>query len=139
MAERIRVLILILIMAIGSLLVAATTIWILYGAAFDEERFRLVEAAQSQARLIEAVARYDKFHTTDHPGGWREATLGQVEEAHRAYKGFGSSGEFTLARLEGGSIVFVLRHRHRTVESPQPIPFDSELAEPMRRALLGQS
>lgn len=126
-------------MAIGSLLVSATTIWILYGAAFDEERLRLVEAAQSQARLIEAVARYDRFHNTDHPGGWREATLSQVNEAHGEYKGFGETGEFTLAKLEGDSIVFVLGHRHQTVEHPEPVPFDSELAEPMRRALRGQS
>jgi PAS domain S-box-containing protein len=139
LAERLRVLILILIMAIGSLLVSATTIWFLYGAAFDEERLRLVEAAQSQARLIEAVARYDRFHNTGHPGGWREATLSQVNEAHREYKGFGETGEFTLAKLEGGLIVFVLGHRHQTVEHPGPVPFDSELAEPMRRALLGQS
>ncbi len=132
-------LILILIMAIGSLLVSATTIWILYGAAFDEERLRLVEAAQSQARLIEAVARYDRLHYTDHPGGWREATLSQVDEAHRAYEGFGKTGEFALAKLERGLIVFVLGHRHQTVVHPQPVPFDSELAEPMRRALLGQS
>ena len=131
--------ILILILAIGSLLVSATTIWILYGAAFEEERLRLVETAQSQARLIEAVARYDRFHNTDHPGGWKEATLSQVNEAHREYKGFGETGEFTLAKLEGDSIVFVLGHRHQTVEHPEPVPFDSELAEPMRRALLGQS
>ena len=139
MAERLRVLFLILIMAIGSLLVSAATIWILYSAAFDEERLRLVETAQSQARLIEAVARYDRFHHTGRPGGWRDATLSQVNEAHREYKGFGETGEFTLAKLEGGLIVFVLGHRHQTVEHPEPVPFDSELAEPMRRALQGQS
>ena len=139
LTERLRVLILILIMAVGSLLVAAMTIWILYSAAFDEERSRLIETAQSQARLIEAVARYDRFHNTDHPGGWAEATLSQVDEAHRAYEGFGKTGEFTLARREGGLIVFVLGHRHEIVEHPEPVRFDSNLAEPMRRALLGKS
>mgnify|MGYP001824303067 CR=1 FL=1 len=139
MAERFRVLVLILIMAVGSLLVAATTIWILYGAAFDEEKSRLVEAAQSQARLIEAVARFDRVSSADYPGGWEAATLIQVDEAHREYQGFGRTGEFTLARREGGLIVFVLGHRHQTVEHPEPVAFDSELAEPMRRALLGRS
>jgi len=139
MAERFRVLVLILIMAVGSLLVAATTIWILYGAAFDEEKSRLVEAAQSQARLIEAVARFDRVSSVNHPGGWEAATLIQVDEAHREYEGFGETGEFTLARREGGLIVFVLGHRHQTVEHPEPVAFDSELAEPMRRALLGRS
>ncbi len=139
MPDRFRVLILMAIMAIGSLLVAATTIWILYRAAFEEERHRLVEAAQSQARLIEAVARYDRFHNDDHPGGWREATLSQIDEAHRSYRGFGETGEFTLAKLEGEKIVFLLGHRHQIVDHPQPVPLDSELAEPMRRALRGES
>ena len=49
------------------------------------------------------------------------------------------TGEFTLARRDGDNIVFLLSHRHADLESPKPVPFDSELAEPMRRALLGQS
>ncbi len=126
-------------MAIGSLLVAGTTIWMLYDTAFEEERLRLVETAQSQARLIEAVARYDRVHNSGHLGGWKEATLSQIDEAHREYEGFGKTGEFTLGKLEGGLIVFVLGHRHQTVEHPEPVPFLSDLAEPMRRALLGES
>jgi PAS domain S-box-containing protein len=139
MTERIRVLVLIVIMAVGSMLVTATTIWMLYNAAFDEERARLIETAQSQARLIEAVARFDRTYSADHPGGWEEATLAQVSEAHREYEGFGKTGEFTLARREGEFIVFLLRHRYKTVGHPEPIPVDSALAEPMRRALEGLS
>ena len=139
MAERYRVLVLILIMAVGSLLVVVTTIWMLYDTAFNEERLRLVETAQSQARLIEAVARYDRVNSVDSPGGWENATLHQITEAHLEYEGFGTTGEFTLARREGGLIVFLLRHRHQIVKHPKPVPFDSMLAEPMRRALNGQS
>jgi len=139
MAERIRILVLILIMAVGSMLVAAVTIWTLYRVAFDEERLRLVETAQSQARLIEAVARFDRIHGVDYPGGWERATLSQIEAAHNDYKGFGETGEFTLAKSEGGDIVFLLRHRHLSVERPEPVPLASELAEPMRRALYGHS
>ncbi len=139
MTERFRLLILVLIMAIGSLLVAATTNWVLYRAAFEEEKSRLTETAQSQARLIEAVARFDRIYSADYPGGWEQATLDQVEEAHREYEGFGETGEFTLAKREGGLIVFLLGHRYQTVKNPKPVPMDSELAEPMRRALFGES
>ena len=139
MTERFRVLVLILIMAVGSLLVVAMAIWMLYGVAFEEEQSRLTETAQSQARLIEAVARYDRINSADSPSGWENATLRQITEAHLEYEGFGTTGEFTLARREGGFIVFLLRHRHQIVKHPKPVPFDSGLAEPMRRALNGES
>jgi len=139
MTERARVLVLIMIMAMGLLLVTGITIGILYHAAFNEEKARLVETAHSQARLIEAVARYDEAHSSGFPGGSGAATMRQVVDAHREYEGFGNTGEFTLARKEGDLIVFLLKHRHAQVEQPEPVPFDSDLAEPMRRALSGQS
>ena len=41
--------------------------------------------------------------------------------------------------LEGDQIVFLLRHRHYDMDNPEPVPITSELAEPMRRALSGES
>ncbi len=139
MTERARVLVLVLIMTMSLLLVTSITIGILYHAAFEEEKQRLVETAQSQARMIEAVARYDALHSADLPGGGASATLQQVVDAHREYEGFGKTGEFTLARREGDDIVFVLEHRHSQVRQPEPVPIDSDIAEPMRRALEGRS
>ena len=121
------------------MLVVGVTMWMLYNVAFEEERHRLVEAAQSQARLIEAIARHEQIHGSDDPGGWQGATLKQVHEAHLEYRGFGETGEFTLARREGDLIVFLLTHRHEQIEHPEPVPMDSDLAEPMRRALQGKS
>jgi signal transduction histidine kinase len=60
-------------------------------------------------------------------------------DAHKHYKGFGETGEFTLARTHGKDIFFLLSHRHYDLDHPKPVPFDSELAEPMRRALKGFS
>jgi PAS domain S-box-containing protein len=122
-----------------SLAVSGISILLLYQTALNEERARLVETAQSQARLLEAVARYDAVHNLDYPGGTSEATLSQMRDAHQNYTGFGQTGEFTLARREGDHMVFLLSHRHFDRAVPQPIPFDSELAEPMRRSLSGQS
>jgi PAS domain S-box-containing protein len=116
----------------------------LYQAAFWQERDRLLETVQSRARLMEAIARHDLEHAplilddmpTHDP---REATLAQVREAHEQFEGFGQTGEYALAHRDGDQIVYLLRHRHTEVDAPDPIPFVSSLAEPMRRALSGES
>jgi len=121
------------------LAVAGTSMLILYETAFEEERERLTETAQSQARLIEAIARFDAIYSSDYPGGPVAATLSQIIDAHQHCKGFGSTGEFTLAHREGNNIIFLLSHRHDDLDHPKPVPFDSDLAEPMHRALSEQS
>jgi PAS domain S-box-containing protein len=140
MSERMRIFMLILIMALSALLVAGIAIASLYNAAFSEERERLVETVQSQARLIEAVARFDaiqlKFAA---PDGARAATLSQIIAAHKNYEHTGRTTEFTLAQKKGNSIDFLLRHRHGGLEQPKRIDLDSTLAEPMRPALRGRS
>ena len=111
----------------------------LYQAAIDEERDRLMESAQSQARLIEAVARFDAVQSADFPEGSSAATISQIVDAHKNFKGVGETGEFTLARREGEQIVFLLSHRHQDLEDVKPVPWDSQLAQPMRLALSGFS
>ncbi len=139
MTERRRILSLILIMTVITVGVVAITTLLLYRAAFEEERARLVETAVSQARLMEAMARHDAIYEQDTPGGPEAATLSQVIDAHERYEGFGETGGFALARLEGDDIVFLIKHRLSDLTVPQPIPLDSDLAEPMQRALEGKS
>ena len=143
MGERKRLFLLVLIMTTVSLVVAGITVYVLFGTAFEQQRERLVEAAQSQARLIEAIARHDaaraQTNPESYPGGPSVATLSQIIDAHGHYKGFGETGEFTLARRAGDDIFFLLRHRHFDLDQPKSVPLDSELAEPMRRALSGLS
>ena len=134
-----RVLSLIAILTAVTIATVGIAAYILYNTSVAEERERLTEAAQSQARLIEAIARFDAEYSKDYPDGPSVATLRQVTDAHSQYRGFGKTGEFTMARREGDSIVFLLSHRHFDLEHPKPVPFDSELAEPMRRALSGGS
>jgi PAS domain S-box-containing protein len=140
MAWRRRLLILILIMTIVSLVITGITIFILYNVAFEQSQDRLVEIVKNQARLIEAVARFDATYSEqDYPGGSVEATLSQIIDAHEHCEGFGETGEFTLARREGNDIAFLLSHRHEEGKRPSPVPFDADRAEPMRRALSGMS
>jgi signal transduction histidine kinase len=141
MIERRRILLFSIgIMAAVSLSAAGIAIFALYRAAFAVHQAGLKEVVLSRARLIGAVGRFDvEFSRSDFPGGAREATLSQVAEAHENFRGFGETGEFTLARRQGDEIVWLLRHRHDDLEVPSPMSLATELAEPMRRALRGES
>jgi ABC-type multidrug transport system fused ATPase/permease subunit len=139
MSPRQRVALLILIMSIVVLTVEAITVTSLYNAAIEEEKSRLIEAAKSQARLIEAIARFDRVFSKDYPKGAREASLQQIRDAHSKYRGFGETGEFTLSKKENNQIFFLLSHRHYDLDEPKPVPWNSELAAPMRQALSGKS
>jgi len=139
MRPRKRILLLIFIMFSIVLVVETITIGILYQTAIAEEKSRLKEAAKSQARLIEAVARFDEVYSRNYPYGARQTTLNQIKDAHSRYAGFGTTGEFTLSKRENAQIVFLLSHRHHDLNNPKPIPWNSGLAEPMRMALSGKS
>jgi len=139
MSLRRRVFYLIGIMSVIVLLVQTFSVLTLYRVAIAEERARLTETAKSQARLIEAVARFDKVYSVAYPTGPRKATLAQIRDAHARYEGFGETGEFTLSERKGDTINFLLRHRHFDLEEPQAVPWVSKLAEPMRQALSGKS
>ena len=144
MSARRRFFVLALIMVAACAMVMAVMTVMLYRHEIRKQREMLQVTVQSQARLIEAVARYDvktvaTLRDADSGRDAFAATMSQIVDAHKCYAGFGQTGEFTLARRDGDSIVFVLRHRHGAVEHPEPVAFDSDLAEPMRLALEGLS
>ncbi len=112
------------------------TIWLLYEVNLEQQRQRLVVIAQSNARMIEAIAEHEAEDARDeHDDG----TLEQVANAHHKFRGGGESGEFMLARKNGNSIEFLLRHHNGEVDIPKAIPLNSQLAEPMRQALAKKS
>jgi hypothetical protein len=140
MSPRIRIIILISIMTVVAISVGTVTITILYRAAFNEERNRLVETVKSQASLIKAIARFDAKYSTEYPKGALQATLSQIIAAYKDYERQGNTAEFTLSKREGNMMVFLLIHRNGSQRTPSSIPFRSaELAEPMRLALSGLS
>ena len=137
-SHRNRVLLLIAIMTTVAFGVVGISLFVLYKAAFEQQRDLLVETVQSQANLVEAVARFNmEFSTHDMLGDAFAATILQVRDAHEHFKGFGKTGEFTLAKREGDLIVFLVSHRHSDLQNPKPVSFFGDLAEPMRRALSG--
>jgi signal transduction histidine kinase len=138
-SEKKRLLLLVLIMAVACLTVTGITIFVLYRTALQEQRDILVRIVRNHARLIEEAAKLDAVRSGDGRGGAAGTLVTQILNAHKTFEGIGHTGEFTLARREGGNIVFLLSHRYQDFNKPKPVPMKSELAEPMRRALLGYS
>ena len=139
MSPRQRVFLLITIMVVIGLIIESITMTMLYRTAFDEQQKILRDIVTNQARWIESIAQFDSIHSQNYPGGASEGTLSQIAEAHKHYSGIGETGEFTLAKMQGDSIVFILNHRHYDLNKPKPVPFNSKLAEPTRLALSGKS
>ncbi len=72
-------------------------------------------------------------------GASEAATLSQIETAFNHYPSADDIAEITVAQRLGDQIVYLVTHGHMAVDPVEPIPFDSKLAEPMRRALSGDS
>jgi len=125
-----------LILVISIAATAGSTLGLLYRIAFEKQRERLVELVQSQASLMNTMAHFNARYATNYPGGTTIATIDQIKTALSRYQGI---GEFTLARRIGDDIAFILRQRAWDRYQPSPVPLDSDLAEPMRQALLGRS
>lgn len=132
-----RWLLLALISAAASLTMAIFIIGLSYLSAIDNTYLRLQETVHSQARLIEAMANHERARNPDQ--GSIEYVLDAVKAAHESYEGFGDTGEFALASLEGGQIRILVQQR---VQSEVPADFiasDVTWAAPMKRALNGES
>jgi two-component system sensor kinase FixL len=126
---------LVIAMAAVCLASAALGFYALYRATLQEQRRRLDDALEAHVRLIEAVARSRGSRSGGLPAEAERETLQQVLEAHRRSPGFGRTGEFVLARVEEGRVVFVVSQR---TENPPPRPLSGPLDEPLRRALAGE-
>jgi PAS domain S-box-containing protein len=135
-----RIIALILIMMSVALIIGASSIYMIYRGGVERERLRLQDIVRSQARLLEAIASFDRTYST-YPGGAEAGTLAQFVEGHRKFerRSLGETGELTAARRDGDTIVFLLRHNGTVIESATGLSMQSGFAEPMRAALSGQS
>ncbi len=122
------------------LTVTACGFYVVYQQTLEGRKVQLQELVRSQARLMEAVGKFDAFfHSGLEAGASMAATLSQFKEAHRKYTGFGETGELVLGQRREHQIEFLLPVRSRDFQIPPPVPWDGELAGPMRLALSGQS
>ncbi len=130
----------ILIMTCIALVVAVSGFVYLYKLEVDKSRIALQQMAESQARIYEAVAKFDAIVSGSPEGKIsRAGTMSQIKEAHTRYRGFGKTGELELAERVGDEVVFLLPTRKMDFEMPPPVPWDSDFAGPMKLALSGNS
>ncbi len=158
-----------MVLTILTLVAIVIGAFLLYQEAFQAERQALKDTLATQAALIEAVAAFDRVTNPDWDGdapgtfvhGADAATLSQIESAFAASPGLGETGELVVGREEDGAIVIFLHQRAATHVHPRtergapevgalPDEFErrehahdinesTTAAEPMRRALAGQS
>jgi class 3 adenylate cyclase len=127
-----------LIMAAVALSVTSAAFWTLYEVVLERTRVQLVELADSQARLIEAVAKFDAIHAR--PGrASRAATLSQIRESHFRYRGFGETGEILLGERQDSLIHFLLPEHELGFRLRGPVSYDATRPAPMTRAVSGES
>ena len=113
----------------------------LYIIGFEEQKNRLIEFAQSQAVMINRMAEHEMIdHPENNKTDIENEVLSTLMDAHKKFKGFGETGEFTLAKLEKDHIHFLLSHRHTGVNGMKSVfNVNTSLAKPMQRALSGKS
>ena len=139
MSEKKRILLLVFIMAVACVSATGTTILVLYQTAFEEQRDILVSIVQNHARLIRDMAGLNNGPTTVLSQVTEDILLEKIIGAHKHFERIGHTGEFALAKREGSDMVFLLDNLNKIMDEPTIISMKSKLAEPMRRALLGQS
>lgn len=126
-------------MALTTLGVAAISITSLYETAFAQQRLRLIESVNIQARLIQLISQTEPSINGVAPIAQRESMLNQIVEAQRHFGSFGKSGIFTLAHKVDQQIEYIASSSEIDLDAPSRIPFAGEWAEPMRRALSGET
>lgn len=145
MKERKRILAMTGIMIACVLIVSAVALTILYQASFEQTRARMVDIVETRARMLEAVTEHELlchseiYHTPNASEVAASHALAELADAHRHSEGFGETGEFTVAKLDNDSIVFILHQRLRESPELQAIALNSGLAQPMELALQGKS
>jgi diguanylate cyclase (GGDEF)-like protein/PAS domain S-box-containing protein len=128
------------LMVLVSLLVVTTATLLLYRAGVERERIHLQELVRGQVSLLDAVTRFDAIHSQqDHPQGAEAATLSQIGDAYSRQGGFGKSGEMLIGRRTGAQIEFLVSREGYGVGRIAPVAWDDVKAEPMRRALRGET
>jgi PAS domain S-box-containing protein len=127
-------------MAAVSLIVLVLVIGLLYRNDLETKQRVLQAMVAGQARMIEAVARFDATNSQDsHVEGAEGATISQAVDAYSRLGGFGDTGEFVLGKREDDKIVFLMEFRFPGEDVKRVVPLTTERAEPMRRALAGES
>lgn len=134
---------LIALLTFNMLLVASVTIVLLYNFGFARNEERLLDLVETQSVMINIVAKQALNERPPHTSDIAMHTVSanfirQITKTYPQYGAIGKSGEFTLGQRNGTNIGFILKQRYFDEHNQMSIPWNSTLAEPMRRALNGK-
>jgi PAS domain S-box-containing protein len=141
MSERQRILVSsIAIMVLVSASAAALVTGVLHRTSLEQHRARLAHLVQHRTSIIKSVlvssASLDGKEVRERA---KAEEIREITRVYRSFRRFGETGEFTLARINGGQIEWLVPHWDLDVDGLPHTPSDDELAEPMQRALRGES
>ncbi len=136
LSDRQRALVLALVMLVVSTAVAVVSGWALYRTAVEEQRKWMLKIVQTHAHLIEATVNEE---THVHGSETISVILGNTIKALEQAQGFGKTGEFVVGRASGDHIEFLLPRLGKDKTVPAAVRMASGMAEPMRRALSGET
>jgi PAS domain S-box-containing protein len=126
----------VVLFCIFTVLLSSIIIWFWYETAFHEQEKRLLERVKIHSDFI------DRFQNNINIRNDKKLTIANLYKLIKTFqlqKGFGETGEFTLAQREGNKIKFLLTNDHLRLKNSVTVVWNSPLAEPMRLALNGQS
>ena len=132
-----------LMLILGFLLVSilATTsgMGFLYRTAYDQHLVDLEDTAAALAGMMEAIAKIGEAQDQGKSSSEkREEVLTHIHDEIKKLNPNRASAELVLGWREHDRIVLRIRNSATgQLGSPHAVPFDSQLAEPMRRALQG--
>ncbi len=116
---------LLIIMILVSLIVAVSSILIVYNVVVESKKEYLKELSENQVGIIKSIyaERFDK-----------KEVLQLLNSQHKFKSTIGKTGEFVIGYLKNDSMYF-LSDNFRNESNPRSIPLKSNLAEPMKFAL----
>lgn len=138
LGDRKRLLVLLGIMAGVAMAVAMLSVWLLYQAAFNEQRKQLYHLVESEVQEMKNLAGHFKDMGMS-PETVREQVTKQISANHTNIEGFAETGELLIGRLKDDKIIYSFGLHKSGKHVKPPIPIDSQFATPMRRALEGHS
>ncbi|MDH5424570.1 MAG: response regulator [Gammaproteobacteria bacterium] len=113
---------------------------ILYNTAFESKREDLIRSIENNKDFIRAVAEFDAIHSKDtHKGGAREATISQINNAHRNIEHTHKEEYLLFEYSKEKSIHFLVKESPYMDAFPDYIPASSPKAKTFHTVLTGNS
>ncbi len=135
---------LIALLSINMLIVAIVSISLLYNIGFERQKNRLIDLVETQSVMINIIAHQALVNSNNSATykAMRATSTNFIRKINSTYPSYGTigrTGEFVLGQRNDASIGFILKQRYFNEKNQLLVPWESTLAEPMRRALKGQT